>query len=101
MNRSAADAYAAHPPGVAVPEALALPVAAIGFIRDIGRAAVVAIGPVARIVSRPVIIRARCDRAADNGATEQAGSDADAEAALRMGRSGHRHGRNGQGGDGS
>src|SRR5438552_9670538 len=102
MNGSAADTYVAHPPAVAVPETLTLPVAAaIRIIGDIGRAAVIAIGPVARIVSRPVVIRIRCDRAADNGAAEQPGGDTDADAALRMGRSGHRHGRNGQSGDGS
>ena len=64
-------------------EALTLPGAtAIGVIRDIGRATVIAIGPVARIVSRSVIIRARCDRAADNGAAEQSRGDTDAEAAF-------------------
>src|SRR5205807_9620020 len=102
MNGSTADPYVAHPPAVAVPETLTLPVAAaIRIIGDVGGTAVIAIGPVARIVSRPVVIRTRCDRAADNGAAEQPGGDTDADVALGMGRCGPGQGRYGLGGDGS
>src|SRR5271166_4173903 len=98
MNGSAADAYAAHPPGITVPKALTLPVAAIGATR-IGRAVIAIARSV--VIAGSVIIGVRRDRAADNGAAKQSGGDADAEAALRMGRSRRSHGRDGQGCDGS
>src|SRR5258707_14398757 len=68
---------------------------------EIGRPAVIAVARsvIARtVVARTVIIRARRDRAADDGASEQAGRDPHAEAALGL--CGRGHGRNRERDDG-
>src|SRR5882672_8837679 len=100
VNGLAADSHAAHPPAIAVPEALALPVAGATGATDIGRPAVIAVARtvIARTVAGTVIIRARRDRAADDGASEQASRDTHAEAALGL--CGTGHGRNRKRGDG-
>src|SRR5207245_2988308 len=102
VNGLAADSHAVHPPAIAVPEALALPVAgAANGAADVGRPAVVAVARsvIARtVVVGTVIIRARRDRTADNGASKQAGRDTHAEAALGL--RGRGHGRNRERGDG-
>lgn len=98
---SAANSNATEPPAIAVPEALTLPIAAIGVSRDIGRAAVISIaGPVvARSIagSIPIAIGTGRDRAADNGTADDPASNSGAETALGMG---GRRGRNGKGGYG-
>src|SRR5262249_15448317 len=72
---SAADADAAYPPTIAVPEPLALPVA--GTIRAAGIAGTVI--AVARAVIAVGVVGVR-DRAADNGAAQQAQADTRAPA---------------------
>ena len=98
MNGLIANPNAANPPTIAVPEPLALPEAA--GRRDIGWTAVIAVSRT--IITRPVIVAVLgCDRAADNGATEQSGGYAGGDAALRLGGSRRSHGRNSQGRGGS
>src|ERR1700722_2977458 len=97
MNVSAANLHAANPPGVAIPEALALPVAATGSgsgRRDIGRATVIAVAGSVVTGAVSVIARAGSNRAADDGAADQSAGDSGAQVALRVGRGGRSHGRN-------
>src|SRR5260221_7806938 len=96
---SAANPHAANPPAIAVPEPLPLPVAATIVIGHIGGAAVIAVA--GSIVAGAIIIAGACDRAADDGATDDSSCQTGAKTSLRMGRRGCRHGRNSQGGDGS
>ena len=99
MNGSAANPDAADPPAVAVPESLPLPdAAAIIVVGDIGRTAVAVTGS---IIAGAISVIARAGkRAADDSAADDSGGDSSANAALRLGGSGCRDGRNGQGGDG-
>jgi hypothetical protein len=96
---SAANPDAADPPAIAVPESLPLPdTAAIVIVGDIGWPTVAVTGS---IVAGAISIIARAgERAADDGAADDSGGDSSPNAALRMGGSGRRDGRNGQGGDG-
>src|SRR5271169_5593238 len=98
MNgRSAANPHAANLPGIAVPEALPLPVTAIRVGSDIGRAAVIAVAGSVIVAGRVSIrIRTGRDRAADNGATDEPAGNGGSEGTLGMGGC---RGRNGQGGD--
>ena len=58
---SAANPHPAHPPAIAVPETLPLPDAVV--IRDIGRAAIIAVtGPIS-IIARPISITGAGKRA--------------------------------------
>src|SRR5262245_26899285 len=104
-----ADPDTSDPPAIAVPEALALPVAGAGGVGHIGRRAVivVALRRIARvvitravIVAGAVIVVLRGDRAADDGAADQPGRHARGNAALGMSGGGGRDDRNGQRGDG-
>src|SRR5689334_21460499 len=71
---SAADPHAAEAPAIAVPEALALPVAAaVAGIGDIARTAVIAIARA--IITRSVVVGARGDRAANDRAPDQPGGN--------------------------
>src|SRR6266404_5514197 len=85
---------------MAVPEALSLPDAVV--IRDIGRTAVIAVAR-SIIIAGPISIIARAGkRAANDGAADQSGSDAGGNPpATGFGGLGQRHGRYGEGGDGS
>src|SRR5450755_1442530 len=95
---SAANPDAANPPAIAIPETLPLPVAAaIGVVGHIGRTAVIA---VTGSVVAGTVIAGTGQRAANNGAADHSGGHT-GDPALRLGRSGHHHGRNSQGGDGS
>src|SRR5271169_5320347 len=84
MGRSAADAYVADPPSVAVPEALVLPVAGANRAAGIARGTVIAIARTRRVVAGAaviaiagaVVIRARGDCATDDGAADQPRSEA-------------------------
>ena len=93
--------HAADAPGIAVPEALTLPVTAIRLFSDIGRTigrAVIAgcvAGPV--VGAGTIIIGARRNRAADDGAADNSAGDGRAKGALGV--SGGRGGEN-QGADG-
>src|SRR6266850_810721 len=97
VNGSVANPDVANPPAIAIPEALALPDAGRTF--DIGRAAVIAVSRT--VIARAVIAVLRCDRAADDGATDQPSRDTRGNTALGMGRGGHCHSRNSQRDDGS
>src|SRR5439155_20503979 len=97
---SAATPNPANPPSIAVPETLSLPDAVV--VRDIGRAAAI-IAVTGSIVAGPISIIARTGkRATYDGPADQSGSDAGGNpAAAGFGGLGQRHGRNGEGGDGS
>src|SRR5450432_4665799 len=98
---SAADPDVANPPAIAVPEALPLPgAAAIIVIRDVGRPAVIAVTRSIITVAGAVAVR-RGQRAADDGAADDAGRQTNAQAALGMGGGRRCDGRNREGGDGS
>src|SRR5882724_6237069 len=98
---SAANPHAAKTPAIAVPETLALPVAAaVIVVGDIGRTAVIAVTRTVVAWSVSVIARTG-ERAADNGAADNSGSDTCANSPLRMGRCGCGHGGNSESGDGS
>src|SRR5215831_7180295 len=74
-NGSAADPHAVHPPAIAVPEALTLPVTGADRAGGIGRAVVaraVAVGAWAVIIAGTVVVGARGDCASDDGAADQA-----------------------------
>src|SRR5579871_179046 len=89
-----ADADAAHPPAIAVPEPLALPVARTIRATGIAGAVVAVTGAV---IAVGAVVRVR-DRAANNGAAEQSEADARTPTAAPPGmRRGRR--RNGQRGD--
>ena len=84
MNGLLADPHAAEPPGITVPEALALPVArAVTGTGDIGRRAVIAI--TRSIIARAVIARTS-ERAANDCAANNASRNCGANAALGVGR---------------
>src|SRR6266403_3583737 len=97
---STANPHPANPPAIAVPEALSLPDAVV--IRDIGRTAVIAVAGSIIIAGSISIIARAGKRAANDGAADQSGSDAGGNhPATGFGGLGQRHGRYGEGGDGS
>src|SRR6266850_1898255 len=98
MVKLVANPDVADPPAITIPEPLPLPDAgfAVAGIDHIGRAAIAG-----GIIARAVIAVLRSDRAADDSTAEQSSGDACRDTALRMGRSGNSHGRNGQRGGGA
>src|SRR5579883_718005 len=96
IGRSAADANVAHPPGIAIPEALMLPIAGAGRARVIGIAGRIVAGATIAI-ARTIVIRAGCDRATNDRAADQSGGEAGPPAAAPGKCRGGR--RNGQGGN--
>src|SRR5256885_1046523 len=94
----AANLDAADPPAITVPEALALPITGAGRIGHVGRRAVIVVALRRIVVARTVIIAGaviavlRGDRAANDGAADQAGRDARGNAALGVSGGGGRNG---------
>src|SRR5437899_7690384 len=87
MNGSlVANPDVADPPAITIPEPLPLPDAgfAVAGIDDIGRAAAIVAGC---IIARTIIAVLGRNRAADDGAADQAGRDAGCNTALGVRRS--------------